>query len=84
MVSDRGQRNSSLQRARCTHVIGRDFECHAIDNRHPIHLQWGPSHVGLPGNEVADDRAKAATSNPVDLENHMVLTSTEIYSRAKE
>ncbi|GFW03593.1 RNase H domain-containing protein [Trichonephila clavipes] len=28
--------------------------------------------------------AKAATSNPVDLEHHMVLTSTEIYSRAKE
>ncbi|GFW23555.1 putative RNA-directed DNA polymerase from transposon BS [Trichonephila clavipes] len=38
----------------------------------------------LLGNEVADDLAKAATSNPVDPENHMVLTSTEIYSRAKE
>ncbi|GFW76691.1 RNase H domain-containing protein [Trichonephila clavipes] len=37
----------------------------------------------LLGNEVADDLAKAATSNPVDPENHMVLTSTEIYSRAK-
>ncbi|GFT60650.1 uncharacterized protein TNCV_3583721 [Trichonephila clavipes] len=36
------------------------------------------------GNEVADDLAKAATSNPVDPEDHMVLTSTEIYSRAKE
>ncbi|GFW49961.1 RNase H domain-containing protein [Trichonephila clavipes] len=40
--------------------------------------------VGLLGNEVADDLAKAATSNPVDPENHMILTSTEIYSRAKE
>ncbi|GFW81904.1 RNase H domain-containing protein [Trichonephila clavipes] len=38
----------------------------------------------LLGNEVADDLAKAATSNPVDPENHTVLTSTEIYSRAKE
>ncbi|GFT94980.1 hypothetical protein TNCV_1472681 [Trichonephila clavipes] len=38
----------------------------------------------LLGNEVADDLAKAATSNPVDPKNHMVLTSTEIYSRAKE
>ncbi|GFT82224.1 uncharacterized protein TNCV_2272861 [Trichonephila clavipes] len=38
----------------------------------------------LLGNEVADDLAKAATSNPVDSEDHMVLTSTEIYSRAKE
>ncbi|GFV89700.1 uncharacterized protein TNCV_826921 [Trichonephila clavipes] len=28
--------------------------------------------------------AKVATSNPVDPEDHMVLTSTEIYSRAKE
>ncbi|GFX33640.1 DUF4817 domain-containing protein [Trichonephila clavipes] len=38
----------------------------------------------LLGNEVADDLAKAATSNPVNPEDHMVLTSTEIYSRAKE
>ncbi|GFU67477.1 RNase H domain-containing protein [Trichonephila clavipes] len=55
-----------------------------LSDRHPIHLQWVPSHVGLLGNEVADDLAKAATSNPVDPENHMVLTWTEIYSRAKE
>ncbi|GFT12265.1 RNase H domain-containing protein [Trichonephila clavipes] len=53
-----------------------------LSNRHPIHLQWVPSHVGLLGNKVADDLAK--TSNPVDPEDHMVLTSTEIYSRAKE
>ncbi|GFU82651.1 uncharacterized protein TNCV_2306951 [Trichonephila clavipes] len=55
-----------------------------LSDRHAIHLQWVPSHVGLLGNEVADDLAKAATSNPVDPENHMVLTSTEIYSWAKE
>ncbi|GFT49648.1 RNase H domain-containing protein [Trichonephila clavipes] len=55
-----------------------------LSDRHPIHLQWVPSHVGLLGNEVADDLAKAATSNPVDPENHMVLTSTEIYSRDKD
>ncbi|GFX86930.1 RNase H domain-containing protein [Trichonephila clavipes] len=56
-----------------------------LSNWHPIHLQWVPSHVGLLGNEVADDHlAKAATSNPEDPEDHMVLTSTEIYSRAKE
>ncbi|GFX01298.1 RNase H domain-containing protein [Trichonephila clavipes] len=54
-----------------------------LSDQHPIHLQWFPSHVGLLGNEVSDDLAKAATSNPVDLENDMVLTSTEIYSRAK-
>ncbi|GFV59159.1 RNase H domain-containing protein [Trichonephila clavipes] len=40
--------------------------------------------ASLIGNEVADDLAKAATSNPVDPEDHMVLTSTEIYTRAKE
>ncbi|GFU01986.1 RNase H domain-containing protein [Trichonephila clavipes] len=55
-----------------------------LSNWHPIHLQWVPSHVGLLGNEVADDLAKAATSNPVDPKNHMGFTSTEIYSRAKE
>ncbi|GFS89847.1 RNase H domain-containing protein [Trichonephila clavipes] len=55
-----------------------------LSDRHSIHLQWVPSPVGLIGNEVADDLAKGATSNPVDPENHMVLTSTEIYSRAKE
>ncbi|GFT56345.1 uncharacterized protein TNCV_1861761 [Trichonephila clavipes] len=55
-----------------------------LSDRHPIHLQWVPSHVGLLGNKVADNLAKAATSNPVDPENHMVLTSTDIYSRAKE
>ncbi|GFW91552.1 RNase H domain-containing protein [Trichonephila clavipes] len=60
------------------------------DSRSSIqHLSNWPS-IGdstsrsLLGNEVADDLAKAATSNPVDPENHMVLTSTEIYSRAKE
>ncbi|GFS78747.1 hypothetical protein TNCV_3149081 [Trichonephila clavipes] len=40
--------------------------------------------MSSPGNEVADDLAKAATSNPVDPEDHMVLTSTEIYIRVKE
>ncbi|GFV91711.1 RNase H domain-containing protein [Trichonephila clavipes] len=42
------------------------------------------SHVSLPGNEVADDLVKAAASDPVDPEYHMVLTSTENYFRAKE
>ncbi|GFT58904.1 RNase H domain-containing protein [Trichonephila clavipes] len=46
-----------------------------LSDRHPIHLQWVPSLVGLLRNEVADDLAKADTSNPVDPENHMVLTS---------
>ncbi|GFS66443.1 RNase H domain-containing protein [Trichonephila clavipes] len=55
-----------------------------LSDWHPIHLQCVPSHVGFLGNEVADDLAKPATSNPVDLEDHMILTSTEIYSRAKE
>ncbi|GFV84781.1 uncharacterized protein TNCV_4297631 [Trichonephila clavipes] len=56
----------------------------SLKDRHPIHLQWIPSHVVLLGNEVPADLAKAATSNPVDPENRMILTSTEIYSRAKE
>ncbi|GFX83521.1 hypothetical protein TNCV_324701 [Trichonephila clavipes] len=42
------------------------------------------SRTGLPGNEVADPLTKAATSNPGDPEDDMVITSTEIYSRAKE
>ncbi|GFV64121.1 RNase H domain-containing protein [Trichonephila clavipes] len=44
-----------------------------------------PTTVGpFSWEKVADDLAKAATSNPVDPEDHMVHTSTEIYSRAKE
>ncbi|GFV27424.1 hypothetical protein TNCV_3796181 [Trichonephila clavipes] len=35
------------------------------------------------GNEVADELAKASPSDPVDPEDHMVLKSSEIYSRAK-
>ncbi|GFT71672.1 RNase H domain-containing protein [Trichonephila clavipes] len=54
-----------------------------LSDRYLIHLQWFVSHVGLLGNKVTDDLAKMATSNPVDPEDHMVLTSTEIYSRAK-
>ncbi|GFU90871.1 RNase H domain-containing protein [Trichonephila clavipes] len=52
----------------------------------PLHAAkiYTEGSKGLLGNEVADDLAKAATSNPVDPEDHMVLTSTEIYSRAKE
>ncbi|GFU92732.1 RNase H domain-containing protein [Trichonephila clavipes] len=55
-----------------------------LSDRHLIHLQWVPSHVGLLGNEGTDDLAKAATSNPVDPEDHMVLTLTKIYFRNKE
>ncbi|GFU26512.1 RNase H domain-containing protein [Trichonephila clavipes] len=54
-----------------------------LSDRHLIHL-WVPSHVGLLGNGVADDLAKVATGDPVDPEDHMVLTSTKIYSRAKK
>ncbi|GFT85548.1 dynein heavy chain 5, axonemal [Trichonephila clavipes] len=55
-----------------------------LSDRNPIHLQCIPSHVGLPRNEVADDLVQAATSDPVDPEDYIVLTSTEIYSSAKE
>ncbi|GFV60620.1 RNase H domain-containing protein [Trichonephila clavipes] len=55
-----------------------------LSDQRSIHPQWVLSHVGLPGNELADDLAKAAASDPVDPEDHMVLMSTEIYSRAKE
>ncbi|GFS79296.1 hypothetical protein TNCV_4409501 [Trichonephila clavipes] len=59
------------------------------------HASFPPTALGIPdneeanfrgllGNEVAEDLEKAATSNPVDPEDHMVLTSTEIYSRTKE
>ncbi|GFX27604.1 RNase H domain-containing protein [Trichonephila clavipes] len=55
-----------------------------LSNRHHIHLQWVPSHVGQQENEVVDDHAKVAISDPVYPEDHMVHTSTEIYNRAKE
>ncbi|GFU99059.1 RNase H domain-containing protein [Trichonephila clavipes] len=44
----------------------------------------GPFSCRPARNEVADDLANVAASNPVDLEDHVVLTSTEIYSRAKD
>ncbi|GFV91204.1 RNase H domain-containing protein [Trichonephila clavipes] len=51
-------------------------------------IPWDATKIytdgSLLGNEVADDLAKAATSNPVDPEDHTVLTSTEIYYRTKE
>ncbi|GFX40813.1 uncharacterized protein TNCV_3760371 [Trichonephila clavipes] len=43
-----------------------------------------PQVSGLPKNEVVGDLAKASANDSMDLEDHMVLTSTEIYSRAKE
>ncbi|GFV22256.1 RNase H domain-containing protein [Trichonephila clavipes] len=55
-----------------------------VGNASPFSVGWVPSHVCLPRNEVADDLANVAASNPVDLEDHVVLTSTEIYSRAKD
>ncbi|GFS48454.1 RNase H domain-containing protein [Trichonephila clavipes] len=56
----------------------------SIVDRHPIHRQLVPAHLGLLGNELADDLAKAAASDLVNPEDHMVLTSTEIYCKAKE
>ncbi|GFT62772.1 RNase H domain-containing protein [Trichonephila clavipes] len=42
------------------------------------------SEKSLLENDVAEDLAKAATRNPVDPADNMVLTWTEIYSRARE
>ena len=33
-------------------------------SRFPVRLQWVPSHCGVPGNELADAAAKAATALP--------------------
>ncbi|GFU67855.1 RNase H domain-containing protein [Trichonephila clavipes] len=54
-----------------------------LSDLHPIHLQQVPSHVGLPGNEVVEDLTKAANSDPVDPVDHIILTSTEIYTGLK-
>ncbi|GFW12738.1 DUF4817 domain-containing protein [Trichonephila clavipes] len=67
------------------HLLKEDVQHeNKLSDPHPFHLQWVPCHVGLLGNEAVDNLAKAATSNPVDPENHMALTSTEIYFCAKE
>ncbi|PRD35010.1 UNVERIFIED_CONTAM: hypothetical protein NCL1_12809 [Trichonephila clavipes] len=65
---------------KCLEKLNQELIPNICKHLHPIHLQWVPSHVGLSGNEVADDLAKAATSDPVDPEDHMVLTSTLLYT----
>ncbi|GFW21092.1 transposable element Tc3 transposase [Trichonephila clavipes] len=50
-----------------------------FSNRDCIHIQWVPSHVGLPGNEVDDDLAKAAASDPVDPEDHGPYVDQDLF-----
>ncbi|GFW50390.1 transposon Ty3-I Gag-Pol polyprotein [Trichonephila clavipes] len=66
-----------------TELAERWTELPQVSEDELFHLQWVPSHVGLPGNEVANDLAKVATSDPMDPEDHMVLKLSKIYSRAK-
>jgi len=45
-----------------------------------VELLWVPSHVGISGNELADQTAKEAAMNNVVTNNYLVHSSSEIYS----
>ncbi|XP_042906414.1 uncharacterized protein [Parasteatoda tepidariorum] len=53
----------------------------ALSDFHDIHIQWIPSHVGLIGNERADQLAKEGTSLPATP--NTALTYSELFSIRK-
>ncbi|GFW04233.1 hypothetical protein TNCV_2669981 [Trichonephila clavipes] len=55
-----------------------------LSDRHPIHLQWVPSSCRPVREQSSGRPCEGGNQRSVDPEDHMVLTSTEIYYRAKE
>ena len=51
-------------------------EIDKIPSHVKLHLNWLPSHVGITGNEIADQLAKQGTSKQLD-EQHEPLTASE-------
>ncbi|GFX44180.1 hypothetical protein TNCV_4119761 [Trichonephila clavipes] len=74
------QITAALLRSTIANIVNQSRHKDHQAYRHPIHLQWSPSHVDQPAN----DFAKAAASDPVDSVDRMIHTSTKIYSRDKE
>ena len=69
-------RNSNSRPDLLENILSIYDQCHL--NNSGVTLVWCPAHVGLDGNEVADDAAKRALEGPVG--DKIPLATHEVYS----
>ena len=72
-------RNSNSRPDLLENILSIYDQCHL--NNSEVTLVWCPAHVGLDGNELADDAAKRALEGPVG--DKIPLATHEVYSILK-